>query len=291
MTVWIKTLDGRAIQLKDSNWRAKIYASGEACDDPKYLESRVSSFGLIHSIKYIYKRADILRSEKNRVLEIELEDAYKIKRLAQVLEEAFQNPDSLKLYNVDVLPEQQYFYEKDLFPLAYVEIDVDQESGGEIRRWNVLDNVSSYNYETPKLKMLRLAIEISDLVPRMGSKLLAISLYSPDDERDNEEEGGKEREIARIEFSSEESILREAMNEIERFDPDLIITQNGDSFVFPFLYSKANKYSVDISSKLNRDDSFGGLLKNDSGGEEGATSLTGASYIALTHKGFSEDST
>jgi DNA polymerase elongation subunit (family B) len=252
MTVWMKALDGKTIQLKDSTWRAKIYASGEACDDPKYLESRVSSYGLIHSTKYAYKKADFFTRESSRVLEIELEDAHKIKKLAEVLEETFQNSNSLKLYNVDLLPEQQYFYEKDLFPLAYVEIDADQD--GEIKRWDVLDSVSSYNYETPKLKTLRLAIEISDLVPRMDSTLVSVSLYSPkNDGGDSGENDEGEREIAKIERQSEEEVLCEAAEEIGKFDPDLVITQNGDSFVLPFLYSKANKYSVDLSSKLNRD--------------------------------------
>jgi DNA polymerase I len=258
MTIWIKTVNGKAIQLKDSKWHAKIYASGEACNDPEYLKSRISSYQLIHSIKYTYKRADILSKKNSRVLEIELGSANKIKKLAQALEDAFQNPDSLKLYNVDVLPEQQYFYENDLFPLAYVEIDADQD--GEVIKWNVIDNVTSHNYETPDLKIMRLAIEISDLVPKMDSKLLVVSLYSPNPDGggrvEEQQQEGKEKEIARIESTSEECVLRNAMDEIERFDPDLIITQNGDSFVLPFLYSKANKYSLDISSKLNRDESF-----------------------------------
>jgi DNA polymerase, archaea type len=244
MTLWLKTLDEKALQLKDSTWRAKIYASGIACEDPDYLSSRVSSYGLIHSIKYIYKRADILRKKNSRVLEIELEDAHKLRKLAEVLEEAFQNPDALKLYNVDVLPEQQYFYEKELFPLAYVEADVEED--GEIKQWTLLDSVSSYFYETPKLKILRLEIKISDLVPRLDSKLLSIALYAEDSDKE-------EVEIAKIEGSSEAELLREAMTEIGKFDPDIIITQNGDSFVLPFLYSKANRFSVDLSSQLNRD--------------------------------------
>ena len=246
MTAWIKTVEGKAIKLKDSKWRAKIYAFGEACDDPKYLESRVRAYDLIHSIKYTYKRVDILqkRKKKSRVLEIQVKDPHRIKKLAAALEQAFQNPISLKQYNVDVLPEQQYFYEKDLFPLAYVEVDVRED--GEIRKWNVLDSVTSYTYEIPKLQTLRIAIEISDLVPKMDSKLLSISLYSPDD-------NAEEKEIAKIKSTSEENILLETIKEIKRIDPDLIITSNGDSFVLPFLYSKASKYSVDISSKLNRD--------------------------------------
>jgi DNA polymerase elongation subunit (family B) len=259
MTAWIKTVDGKAIKLKDSKWRAKIYAFGEACDDPKYLESRVRAYDLIYSIKYTYKRVDILQKrKKSRVLEIQVKDPHRIKKLAEALEHAFQNPTSLKQYNVDVLPEQQYFYEKDLFPLAYVEVDVRED--GEIRKWNVLDSVTSYTYETPKLQTLRIAIEISDLVPKMDSKLLSISLYSPDD-------NAEEKEIAKIRSTSEENILLETIKEIERTDPDLIITSNGDSFVLPFLYSKASKYSVDLSSKLNRDN----LVSNNQKGGGGRT--------------------
>ena len=260
MTAWIKTVDGKAIKLKDSKWRAKIYAFGEACDDPEYLESRVRAYDLIHSIKYTYKRVDILqkRKKKSRVLEIQVKDPHRIKKLAEALEQAFQNPTSLKQYNVDVLPEQQYFYEKDLFPLAYVEVDVREDR--EIRKWNVLDSVTSYTYEIPKLQTLRIAIEISDLVPKMDSKLLSISLYSPDD-------NAEEKEIAKIKSTSEENILLETIKEIKRIDPDLIITSNGDFFVLPFLYSKASKYSVDISSKLNRDN----LVSNNQKGGGGRT--------------------
>ena len=275
MTAWVKTPDGKAIQLKDSNWRAKIYASGIACEDPDYLSSRVSSYGLIHSIKYAYKRDNIFRKKNSRVLEIELEDARRIRKLAEVLEEAFPNPDALKLYNVDVLPEQQYFYEKELFPLAYVEADAEED--GEIKGWTVLDSVSSYFYETPKLRMLRLEIKISDLVPRLDSKLLSIALYANNND--------KEAEIAKIEGLSEADLLREAMKEIGKFDPDIIITQNGDSFVLPFLYSKASKFSVDLS-KLNRDRGVSNSASNEKSGGKTYFSYGRILYRPTTHRLF-----
>lgn len=243
MTFWLKTLDGQAIKLKDSSWHAKIYASGAACFDKDYVSARVEKSGhIIHSIKYANKKADFFRAKKNRVLEIELEDASKIRKLAELLERAFQNPDYLQLYNVDLLPEQQYFYEKDLFPLGFVEANVKE---GEVEGWTVLDSIARYDYETPYLKTLRLGVEVSDRVPRFDSKLRGIELSSPGDD--------EEEEIAAIEGKSEAGILSDAMVEIEKFDPDLIITKNGDAFVLPFLYSKAARFSIQSIAKFNRD--------------------------------------
>ncbi len=239
MTFWLKTPEGQAVKLKDSEWRAKIYASGSSCSDKDYVLARTQNPELIHSLRYASKRANFFHPKKSKVLEIELEDAGKIRKLAESLERSFQNPDYFQLYNVDLLPEQQYFYEKDLFPLAFVEADV---NGNEVVRWSVLDNIAAYNYETPNLKMLRLDVGISDSVPRLESKLCSIELSEPEKER-----------IAEIEGKSEASILSEAMGEIQKFDPDLIITRNGDAFVLPFLYSKAAKFFVENVSKFNRD--------------------------------------
>ena len=273
MTIWIKTIDGKNIKLKDGKWHAKIFASGEACNDNDYLVSRVKNYELIHSTKYVYKIPTIVQNEKCRVLEIELEDASKIKKLGEALENAFQNPDYLQLYNVDVLPEQQYFYDKELFPLAYVEVEEDNE---EINHYSVLDNVSDYNYSLPKLKTLKLEVEISDLVLTLDSKLISITLFSLDSDF--------KKEIAKID-GSEENILHRLMEEIDSFDPDLIVTQNGDAFVFPLLYAKASKLSIDIS-RLNRDDQI--TIPKTQGKETGKTyfSYGRILYRPKTHRLF-----
>ena len=121
----MKTENGEMLKLHDSTWRNRIYAHGDAADDPDFLQSRLArtfASRFVSSTKFAYKKAD-LREEVQKVLEIELSEADKTKQVAEALENIFQNPLTFKLYNVDVLPEQTYFYEKDIFPLGFLQVE------------------------------------------------------------------------------------------------------------------------------------------------------------------------
>ena len=93
----------------------------------------------------------------------------------------------------------------------------------------------------------------------MESKLKAISLtaISPEDEREE------------VTFQGSESkIICDAAAFIVSYDPDLIITTNGDSYVLPFLYSKASEHSLQKVLNLNRDAAIDAYtLKTNQGGK------------------------
>ncbi len=238
MTFWIRTEKGETIKLHDSTWRNRIYAHGDAADDPDFLLSRVRgnpASNFISSVKFAYKKADLLREGVQKVLEIELSQADKTKQVAEALESVFQNPLTFKLYNVDVLPEQAYFYEKNSFPIGLVDVET---GGDQITKWDIQDNVESVDYEIPDLKVLALDIAISSKVPRFDSRLLGITLQ------------GSSGSI-KFEERNEIEIIEKARNEITRADPDILVTRNGDLFALPFLYLKAQKLNVDFN--LNRD--------------------------------------
>ena len=107
MTFWIKAENGENIRLKDSNWRAKIYASGPACDSPEFLFSKLKDSGFVSAVNVVKKRTSISDWKRSNALEIELRQADKGKKVADLLESIFQNPSTFTLYNVDVSPEQQ----------------------------------------------------------------------------------------------------------------------------------------------------------------------------------------
>jgi len=242
MTFWIKTENGQNIKLKDSNWRAKIYAAGPACDSPGFLFSKLKDSGFVSAINVVRKRTNISDWKRNNALEIELRRADRGKKVADLLESIFRNPSTFTLYNVDVSPEQQYFLEKDLFPLAQVAV---YSENGEITKWRMLDSVDATDYEVPRLKVMGLDINLADKVPRMDSRLTSIKLSPSIYHRD-------EAELKPIEIQGNEGdILVETSKEVRKFDPDFIITGNGDAFVFPYLYSKAQKHLVIFD--INRD--------------------------------------
>jgi DNA polymerase elongation subunit (family B) len=242
MTFWIKLSNGDTVKLKDSKWKAKIYASGAACDSPEFLFSKLRDSNLVSSISIVKKRTSVFDWRKNEVLEIELRQADKAKRVADLLESTFQNPSTFRLYNVDLSAEQQYFLEKDLFPLGRVTVYSDSD---EITKWRMNDDVWSTDYEIPKLRVIGLDIKLGDKVPRLDSRLSGISI-SPFDYP-----GEEMNEPISIQGEDEEDILQEAEAQVRKFDPDFIITGNGDAFVFPFLYTKALKLATTFN--LDRD--------------------------------------
>ncbi len=97
--------------------------------------------------------------------------------IADPLESTFQNPSTFRLYNVDLSAEQQYFLEKDLFPLGRVTV---YSEGDEITKWRMNDDVWPTDYEIPKLRVINLDITLGDKVPPLDSRLTEISLSSFD---------------------------------------------------------------------------------------------------------------
>jgi DNA polymerase elongation subunit (family B) len=242
MTFWIKQANGDTVKLRDSKWKARIYASGSACDSPEFLFSKLKDSNLVSSINVVKKRTSVFDWRKDEVLEIELRQADRAKRVADQLESIFQNPLTFRLYNVDLSAEQQYFLEKDLFPLGRVSVYSD---GDEISKWRIQDDVRSTDYEIPQLRVMGLNVTLEDKVPRLDSRLTGISLshfYYPGEEM---------TEPILIQSEDEAEIIQEAEAEVRKFDPDFIITGNGDSFIFPYLYSKAQKHGITFN--LDRD--------------------------------------
>jgi DNA polymerase I len=249
MTFWVqRESDGREVKFEDREWRARIYASA-GMSDIDYLGQTSLSSNLVSNVRRTRRRIDVLdrQGQEAEVLELELKNAGRIKGLATFLAKKFHHPDMLQLYNVDFLPEQMYFYEKDLFPLARVEADVEN---GTVKEWILLDNITSYDYGTPRLKALKFGIEVRDRVPRMDSKLKAILLTTLGDGSQV-----KVQEKIRFENASESQMILDAADRLARCDPDLVLTEGGDSFVLPFLLARAKSYGIDgdFLSKMNRD--------------------------------------
>ncbi len=250
LTFWLKSDNGESVRLRDTKWHARIYAAGSACDSPEFTFSRLRDSGFVSSVNMVKKRTSVFDRRKNDALEIELRRADRAKNVANLLESFFQNPSTFRLYNVDVTPEQQYFLENNLFPLARVRVHT---NGDEITRWRVLDSTEATEYEIPKLKVMSLDVSLVDLVSHIDSKLNSITLTPSI----YQEEAEQEKIIIQ---GSEETILTEAASEVQKFDPDFIITSNGDAFVFPYLYSKAQFHRV--SFDLNRDSEATKIVHN-----------------------------
>jgi DNA polymerase-2 len=93
------------------------------------------------------------------ILKLNLVDSTKVLALARKIE-TLENCKfgKYRLYNVDIPPAQSYFYEHDIFPLAFCEV-------GNINhcsklRWLNKDSVWSTNYKTPDFKAIHLTVNV-----------------------------------------------------------------------------------------------------------------------------------
>lgn len=225
ITIWVKTRDGGCIRFVD-RWRPSIYVSaGE--DDLNDLSNKP---WIADRCEYTRKLAGIRDHKKSTVLRIHVRDAAEGRLLAKRITR-LGNYVKYRLYNVDVPAAQLYMYEKDLFPLAYVKAT---EFDGHIE-WRMLDNVESNTYETPRLNCMALKVEAkSSRVPSFNEPVLRIHL--------------KFKKELTIDSGSEIEKLGKLVKNIQRIDPDIVLTEGGNRFIFPYLVyrSYVNDFSNDF---------------------------------------------
>lgn len=243
MELWIKQKDGTTKSLKD-RWTHSIYA---ASDDRTTLNSILHTHKKISDLIRCYKfksyyeiLTDITKSD---VLKLVLTDSTKALILARTIEELYNHNSfsKVRIYNVDLLPAQSYFYEHDIFPLAFCKI----VSNGSSLEWRLNDSVWSTDYKIPDFKAIHLKVNINKQgkIPRYTDKIHSISLIKRQDC------------TIGIQSKSEVDIINELTKEVAKFDPDFIFTDNGDSFDFPYLIHRAKENDVEDNLILGRESS------------------------------------
>lgn len=116
MILRIKDENGNTIRLDDS-WAPSIYVGSDIRAE---LDILVKNSAVRHYIKRydFVSRFERIGDNKQRVVqELLSADSRKITALANTIEDIDVH-NRFRIYNVDILPVQGYFYEHDLFPLA-----------------------------------------------------------------------------------------------------------------------------------------------------------------------------
>ena len=236
MTVWIITENGERVRLRDK-FQPKIYVSGNMTDLSKLTEG-LSTREFVYSWRYAEKHSDFMESKRSKVLEITTTNCRSIPFFARQLLK-LGGYQRFRLHNVDVPDEQAYFYDRDIFPFAFVGITV---QSGKLAYW-LLDSVESVDYEIPPLRLMRMRVKVStdrsvsSFNDPIGSIVLECS-----------------GESMVIDEGDESEKLLKMVEVVRDKDPDIIFTQGGDSFLFPYLAHRALRNCVLGKLVLGRED-------------------------------------
>ncbi|VVB84589.1 DNA polymerase [uncultured archaeon] len=126
------------------------------------------------------------------------------------------------IYNIDLDPVRQYLLESSLFPM----IKLDGS-----------DSQYAIDYELPDLSGMKLSVTpAGDRIATMDCPIRSIKL--DDTVLDNADEA---------------EMLKMVSREIASIDPDIILTEHGDSFDLPYLYHRAALNDIDLQLGREKD--------------------------------------
>lgn len=236
-------------------WSPSIYVAFNSEKDADFLlnnriiSSFIKNYELVHKFEY-----PSTRESKKPILKLTLKNSFQMMDLANAINMIFTNFGQYRLYNVDISPEQSFFYEKELCPLGLYTIVNSTPLEKEYPQFEFAidknENIDSFDYTIPNLKLLSFDF-VSDkksITNNLDNEITKIIVVVTD-----EDNNIKER-YAISEDTEFETILVFCYD-LNRLDPDIIITTGGDQFLFPHLFhrAKANGIETQLLVSLNRE--------------------------------------
>ena len=233
MVLWWITEAGERLRLEDP-FTPAFYAEGRPEDLQALMEDlRARPFdklapsgveGLRAGFEPV-KRWDLFRRERIEVLKIVLADLNQYPRLPDRL---FLRYPRLLFWNCGMHLAQLYCYERQLFPLAFCRIG---HEGGVLKSAECRDDPWAMEYALPPLR--RMELRGTGPAGRFSRRLTTLHVTV-------------EGETYDLCQGSEAELLQAFKSLLERHDPDIILTDDGDAFLLPLLAKLAKRGGVGL---------------------------------------------
>jgi len=153
----------------------------------------------------------------------------------QAVKLVMESVPHLRLYQADVALPQLYFYDRRLFPLCRCDADV--ASGAGILAIRACDSPWTTDYSLPPLSIMELMVEGASPNPNHGGVFQLLVRVE-----------GRERYL---EGEDTAEFVQTVNGLLQRHDPDILLTDWGDSYILPRLIHLAKLARVPLA--LNRD--------------------------------------
>lgn len=234
MDVWIIDVQGSVNRISVP-WCAHIHVHAEnrlLSNLPQWLKlPEISEKFSVGSIRMVKRRLSLDEFEMHNVLEIDVLDSRKIRKISQHIE-ARGDHHRYSLFSVDAHLAQRFFIEFGISPFQFVEWDGDSFS------------LLNENDTWPKMKVIELNFEYhsNNGFDTLKSYLKRIEIFEWDGFLP---EKNPDSVIQRKHCGNE--FLAEFQDCINRLNPDIIITKGGDALHFAALDKLAKKVDFDLN--------------------------------------------
>jgi len=259
--LWVKTLKEQKVIKIYQEFCPEFFAvpRNEVGNDLKRLKYILTQNLNVKEVRICEKYAKLEDHEKTKVLGVTVTKP-------SVFKKTIKEVDRIGLFilhNTDLPITQMYFYVNDIFPMSFCRFKV-KIGKGKDKRSNILrlasidlqDDNEKLFYDLPPLKAVWLDVKIQyqGIRPYYNDPIChaEISIVENDESNVPRADGYIKRKIL-IDKADEAEILKTISKVIERLDPDIILTQNGDEFLLPYLVARASENRVTKDLYLSRD--------------------------------------
>jgi DNA polymerase-2 len=222
MILWVRTDQGKLLRLEDP-FRFFIYAAGKRGILERLAEAAVRK-GFAVGCSWD-KRKEFWSGREIEVLALHISD---YDRLPGLLRKLPLLEEAVSFFNCDVPLSQYYLYCRGLFPLGRCGIEFEDR---KLRAVHPLESPWGLEYTIPDLSTIKLSCEGSHLLPFGKGNALSVCC---------------EGKTLVFDPVSPETLLREMNRLLQRHDPDLLLSDHGDSFIIPALLRLSQRWRVPL---------------------------------------------
>jgi DNA polymerase-2 len=222
--VWFVCEDGRRLSFRKAV-PVTFYVGGDP-HDLLQLKIHLSEKRLKNEF---VKRRHLFDGEIE-VLAVHVEHGSAQRGVFRNLRKLFPN---LEYYNADLALPAHFFHQTGAFPMAFCEVEVDDERIISIRN---LDDKWSLDPCFPELRQIKIEPNCSPVKAKPSSLRIEI---------------GNVTET--VHAKNEVDLLKEINKCLKEHDPDIILTTFGDKWLFPYLFSISRKTGISFNPNRDKD--------------------------------------
>ncbi|MFX1354243.1 MAG: DNA polymerase domain-containing protein, partial [Promethearchaeota archaeon] len=259
--LWVKPFREQKVIKLYHDFNPEFFAVPKASvgNDFERLKHIIQQNDNVKKVRICSKYVKLEDQKKTQVLGVSVKKPSLFKKAIHEIDEI----DLFTLYNTDLPIAQMYYYVNDLFPMSFChfrtkadKLRKKQSPIIQLVSLELKDDNEKLFYDLPPLKAVWLEVKVQyqGIRPYYNDPLdyIEISIVENDENNVPRADGYKKKTIL-LNRGDESEKLEQLSRIIEMLDPDIILTQNGDEFMFPYLAARASLNGVSRKLYFSRD--------------------------------------
>ncbi|NVM04482.1 MAG: hypothetical protein HWN67_19320 [Candidatus Helarchaeota archaeon] len=228
IALWLKKPNGQ-VEKMHVDYYPRFYVYSKNLYE---LKRALRYHDCVEDVKILDKYVNINHKRKKKVIEVKVN----VRDFKRTVRDVVSLENSA-VFNIDIPLSQMFLYDKNLFPLAFGDYT---KKNGHLNL-NLADSQDEIDYNLPDFRILHLDADIgaSYIVPSLNDPIRKLKVTL------NEEN-------ITIDGATEVEKLIALSDTVRKLDPDIIYSNSGDNFLFPYLVARASYHGLNASLTLSR---------------------------------------